>query len=354
MNSLMDYDYDLPEELIAQIPAEERSRSRLLVLDRREDALRHGRFEDLTAFLRPNDLLVMNDTRVIPARIEARRATGGRVELFLLRPAPEGEEEAPGEFSWIVMAKPSGRLKEGEELALVRGGRARLRVFRGGGQWETAFIDVDGRSGLFERGRMPLPHYIKRSWESDERDSIDRARYQTVYAARDGAVAAPTAGLHFTPDLLETLRAAGVGTVFVTLAVGVGTFAPVRAEDFGSHVMHHEDYEISDATAAAINQTRRAGGRIVAVGTTSARVLETVASDNGLVEPGSGRTGIYIYPPYTFKAVDALITNFHLPRSTLLLLVSALAGRERILGAYAEAVTRGYRFYSYGDAMLIV
>lgn len=352
--SLIDYDYDLPEELIAQVPTEERSLSRLLVVDRRAEALTHGRFGDLAVFLRRDDLLVMNDTRVIPARIEARRTTGGRVELFLLRPAGNDVPSAPDEITWIVMAKPSGRLKEGEDLALVRGGRARLRAFRGGGQWEATFSDVEGTAGLFERGRMPLPHYIKRAWEVDERDSIDRTRYQTVYAARDGAVAAPTAGLHFTPGLLETLGEAGVGTAFVTLAVGVGTFAPVRAEDFRSHVMHHEDYEISDATAAAINQTRRAGGRIVAVGTTSARVLETVARDDGLVEPGAGRTGIYIYPPYTFKAVDALITNFHLPRSTLLLLVSALAGRERILGAYAEAVRRGYRFYSYGDAMLIV
>jgi len=351
MNKLMDYNYDLPDALIAQVPAEERSRSRLLVLDRRKEALTHGRFEDLTAFLKAGDLLVMNNTRVIPARIEARRSTGGRVELFLLHPAPDGPSS---DLSWTVMAKPSGRLKEGEELILVKGGRARLSLFKGGGQWEADFVDVEGRLGLFERGRMPLPHYIKRSWESDERDGIDRTRYQTVYASRDGAVAAPTAGLHFTPGLLETLGAAGVATAFVTLAVGVGTFAPVRDEDFQSHVMHHEDYEISDATAAAINGTRRAGGRIVAVGTTSARVLETVARDDGRVEPGAGRTGIYIYPPYAFKAVDALITNFHLPRSTLLLLVSALAGRERILGAYAEAVRRGYRFYSYGDAMLIV
>ncbi len=350
----MDYDYDLPEELIAQIPAEERSRSRLLVLDRQSGALTHGRFEEIAAFFQPGDCLVMNDTRVIPARIEARRATGGKVELFLLQPVEEDAQHESHETSWIVLAKPSSRLKEGEELELARGGCARLRRFGDGGRWEVDFSGVGGARGLFEKGRMPLPHYIKRSWEKDERDSIDRARYQTVYAARDGAVAAPTAGLHFTPSLLDMLRAAGVRTAFVTLAVGVGTFAPVRADDFRSHVMHEEEYEISPATAEAINETRRRGGRIVAVGTTSARVLETVARADRLVEPGRGRTGIYIYPPYAFKAVDALITNFHLPRSTLLLLVSALAGRERILDAYAEAVARGYRFYSYGDAMLIV
>jgi S-adenosylmethionine:tRNA ribosyltransferase-isomerase len=229
-----------------------------------------------------------------------------------------------------------------------------LDEFLGGGEWFVSFEDIGGEEGLLARGRMPLPHYIRREWASDPNDELDRERYQTVYAAHDGAVAAPTAGLHFTPDVFDRLEAAGVRRVFLTLHVGVGTFAKVRKEDFRRHIMHEERYTLSQETATAINNARLKGGRIVAVGTTSARLLETLATKDGTVQPGSGSTGIYIYPPYRFKAVDALVTNFHLPRSTLLLFVSAFAGCERILAAYAEAVEQRYRFYSYGDAMLIL
>jgi S-adenosylmethionine:tRNA ribosyltransferase-isomerase len=351
LDTLADYDYTLPPELIAQVPADQRSSSRLLVIERGTGARRHAGFEDLPGLLRAGDVLVLNDTRVIPARLEARRATGGKVEIFLLEPAAGASEAQRG---WRALTKPSGRLKQGETLALVRGGRAVLERFLGGGEWTVSFEDVGGAGGLLARGRMPLPHYIERSWDADPRDSLDAERYQTVYAARDGAVAAPTAGLHFTPGLFERIEAAGVGRVFLTLHVGVGTFAPVRGEDYRRHVMHAERYTLSEEAAGAINGARAKGGRVVAVGTTSARVLETVAADDGTVRPGSGSTGIYIHPPYAFKGVDALVTNFHLPRSTLLLLVSAFAGRDNILAAYAEAVERRYRFYSYGDAMLIV
>jgi S-adenosylmethionine:tRNA ribosyltransferase-isomerase len=374
LETLKDYDYDLPPEMIAQVPAAQRAASRLLVLDRAGGAVRHARFCDLPGLLRPGDVLVLNDTRVIPARLEALRSTGGRVELFLLEPATGASEPAagaggargaaaghtprssppePGRW-WRALAKSSGRLKAGEALELVRGGRAVLEEFHGGGEWRVSFEGMGAGADLFEKGRMPLPHYIRREWASDPSDGLDRERYQTVYAARDGAVAAPTAGLHFTPEVFERLEAAGVERVFLTLHVGVGTFAPVREKDFRNHVMHAERYTLSEEAAAAVNAARRRGGRIVAVGTTSARVLETVAAEEGAVRPGSGSTGIYIHPPYRFRAVDALVTNFHLPRSTLLLLVSAFAGRERILGAYAEAVARRYRFYSYGDAMLIL
>jgi S-adenosylmethionine:tRNA ribosyltransferase-isomerase len=346
VETLVNYDYQLPKELIAQEPTPRRTGSRLLQLDRTTGSKRHGRFEDLPLFFRPGDVLVLNDTRVIPARIEATRKTGGRVELFLL--------ERSGAEQWIVLAKPSGRLKALETLELVGGGFAHLDLFRGGGEWLVSFDGPGSREELFSLGRMPLPHYIERAGGADPRDSLDRERYQTVYAASDGAVAAPTAGLHFTESLLSAIEASGVVVVRLTLHVGIGTFAPVREEDFRKHKMHEERFVISERTADAVNRARRTGGRVVAVGTTSARVLETVARDDGIVEPGAGRTGIYIYPPYRFKAVDGLVTNFHLPKSTLLFLVSALAGRENIMAAYAEAVAERYRFFSYGDAMLIV
>lgn len=354
MESLTSYDYELPPDLIAQVPSVERSGSRLLVLRRETGEREHTVFEELPGFLEAGDALVLNNTRVIPARIEAARRTGGQVELFLLEPG-DGDR-------WRVLAKPSGRLREGERLALHGGGAARMERFLHGGEWEVSFEDVGSRGDLFDRGRMPLPHYIRRERGEDGRDELDRERYQTIYAVEDGAVAAPTAGLHFTRELLQRVVSKGVRTVFVTLHVGVGTFAPVRQDDFRSHVMHEEKYTLSEEAAAAINETRARGGRIVGVGTTTARVLETSAGDDGIVKPGSGRTGIYIYPPYRFKALDALVTNFHLPRSTLLLLVSAFAqggdsgvsGREKILTAYAEAVNRGYRFFSYGDSMLIL
>lgn len=341
MNRLSDYSYDLPAELIAQTPASDRSASRLMRLDRVSGKVCHEKFYDLPAQLRPGDALVLNDTRVIPARIEARRATGGRVEIFLL------EEKA--DRSWDALARPTARLKEGERLTLEPEGTAVLEAYRGGGIWS---IDFEGVQPL-GLGRMPLPHYIDRKDGSDPRDDLDRNRYQTVYARSPGAVAAPTAGLHFTEGMLDKVAAMGVRVVKLTLHVGVGTFAPVRESDFTLHKMHTERFNLPAESAETLNKVRREKGRIVAVGTTSARVLETVAADDGTLQAASGETGIYIHPPYRFKALDCLLTNFHLPQSTLLLLVSAFAGRDHILNAYREAVENRYRFYSYGDAMFI-
>jgi len=336
-----DFDFDLPPELIAQEPAGERDASRLLVLDKSTGGLTHKNFTDLPDYLRAGDVLVVNDTKVFPARIEGvKPATGGRIEALLLKDLGAGRYEA------LV----KGRLPEGSEV--VFGGR--LTCVAGadlGGGMKVLCFPEDGLDAAIEEvGKMPLPPYIK---ESGRVDSRDRDRYQTVFAAKRGAVAAPTAGLHFTPALLGKIKAAGVSVVTVTLHVGIGTFMPVREEIVERHVMHDEEYVISPETAAVVNGARASGGRVFAVGTTSARTLESAAGPDGTVSAGGGRTGIFIYPGYRFRAVDCLITNFHLPKSTLIMLVCALAGREKLLSAYNEAVKARYRFFSYGDAMLI-
>lgn len=346
MNQLSDYDYELPEDLIAQVPAEERSNSKLLILDRNSGNIYHKRFYEIGPFLKPGDALVINNTQVIPARIRARRATGGEVEIFLLEQARDTQ--------WKALARPTARLREGERLIVQDGEEVELCYFMGDGIWTIDLGTAANEENLARIGRMPLPHYIKRNKEADPRDALDLERYQTVYGKHPGAVAAPTAGLHFTEPILEALDADKISVVSLTLHVGVGTFAPIRSDDISRHKMHEERYVLSEKSARILNETRQAGGRIVAVGTTSARVLETVAKEDRSIRPGSGRTDIYIYPPYRFKAIDALLTNFHLPRSTLLLLVSAFAGRERILAAYREAIEKRYRFYSYGDAMFIM
>ena len=338
---LSDFDYELPPERIASRPAERRDAARLFVHDVARDATEHARVAELERFLDPGDLLVVNDTRVLPARVHARRASGGAVELFFLAPAGEGR-------AWRALAHPARRLKPGEELQIERGGaRARL-VARPDAEWRVELFDpadpAASVEALLERvGHVPLPPYIERA-----DDEADRERYQTVFAAVPGAVAAPTAGLHFTPELLARLDARGVRRASVTLHVGAGTFLPVQSEDPREHAMHSERYELTPDTA------RAAGGRVVAVGTTSARVLETCAGEGGELNPGAGETRLFLLPGAPFRAVDALLTNFHLPRSTLLMLVSAFAGRERILRLYGEAIERGYRFYSYGDAMLLL
>ena len=339
-----DFDFDLPRELIAQHPSPRRDESRLLVLDRAADRIEHRQFRDIVDYLHPGDLLVLNDTKVVPARLVGHRSTGGRVEALLVEPATSG---------WTAMLKCRGRLREGEEIDF-EGGALRA-VYRGRDDSGKALLDFGlAASELMVKlesvGRAPLPPYIKRPPEDDPDRADDRERYQTVYAATPGAIAAPTAGLHFTSDLLDRLAARGVRHTTVTLHVGLGTFQPVTAERVEDHEMHAEAFAFPEEAARAIEQ---ATGRVVAVGTTAARVVETVASQP---DWGSafGWTGIFITPGYTFKRVDALLTNFHLPRSTLLMLVSALAGREGILAAYEEAVRLRYRFYSYGDAMLIV
>ena len=348
-----DLDYELPDELIAQFPLEARDAARLLVLTRRSGELHDASIGNLAELLRPGDLLVMNDTKVIPARFTAQRQTGGKVGgLFL-------EEERTGQ--WRVMLESSGRLRIDEGLEITSGSasgeRLTLTENRGQGQWSVRVAPTEAAVDLLERiGVTPLPPYIRRVRADPAIDSRDRARYQTVFASNPGAIAAPTAGLHLTHELLARVRENGVETAFVTLHVGVGTFAPIRATRLDQHVMHEEWFQLSDQTAAAIQQCRRRAGRVVAVGTTTARTLESAvdeSSANRTVRPRTGRTDLFVYPPYEFGVVDLLLTNFHLPRSTLLAMVMALGGVDNIRRTYRHAVRAGYRFYSYGDAMLI-
>jgi len=345
-----DFDYDLPPDRIAQTPARPRDASRLLVLDRKTGEIAHHRFRDLPDLLRPDDLVVLNDTRVVPAAFTARRATGGRIEGCFLRTLDDG--------GWEVLLSGGGRLREGETLRLVDArdrphAAVRLERRGEGGVWTVRPSEpVDAPALLSAVGRPPLPPYIRRG-RDDPRTVADRADYQTIYARRDGAVAAPTAGLHFTRRVLDGLAARGIERTTVTLHVGLGTFQPVRAKRAEDHRMQEEFLEVSPQAAGAVTRARRRGRRVVAVGTTTVRALESVAGEDGTARPGRGWTDLFIYPPHAFRVVGAMVTNFHLPRTTLLMMVSAFAGRERVLAAYREAVRRGYRFYSYGDAMLI-
>jgi S-adenosylmethionine:tRNA ribosyltransferase-isomerase len=337
------YDYALAPEAIAQVPVEPRDASRLLVLDRARDTRAHTVFRELVRFLAPGDLLVVNDARVVPARLLGRKPPGGgAVELMLVEPISAR--------SFQALVRMSGRARAGGVIDLGDGDRARLVRPLGRAGWEVEIEGPGDLPGLLERhGHVPLPPYIRREDRPE-----DRAWYQTVYAERPGAVAAPTAGLHFTPALLEALEAAGIARARVTLHVGPGTFQPLRSEELRSGELHPETFELPETTAAQVAATRARGGRVIAVGTTSARVLEACADGRGGVSAARGRTRLFIQPPFQPRVVDALITNFHLPRTSLLMLVAAFAGRERILEAYAEAGARGYRFYSYGDAMLIL
>jgi len=338
------FDYDLPEDLIAAVPAARRDESRLMVLDREGGATAHRRFFDLPDLLRAGDLLVMNDARVLPVRLSARRATGGAVEVLLVR--PEGAERR-----WLAMLRSSGSLREGEALAGEEGAPdVTLVEKRGEGYWT---VEV---AGPLSGGRMPLPPYIvrqrRRQGLPEQMPELDAERYQTVYARRDGAVAAPTAGLHFTDALLGRVRQRGVEARTLSLLVGPGTFRPVKCEEVEDHALDAEFYHLPRETAEAVQAALSEGRRVIATGTTTCRVLEQVAR-TGRYEEHEDWTNLFIYPPFEFRAVGALITNFHLPRSTLLMLVAAFAGRERVLAAYERAVREGYRFYSYGDAMFI-
>jgi S-adenosylmethionine:tRNA ribosyltransferase-isomerase len=340
---LEDLDYDLPPELIAQHPAARRDDARLLVVDRAAGALHDSRIAELARWLRPGDALALNETRVRPARLDVRRASGGRIELLIMRPEPEGR--------WRVLARPAKKAPPGTVLA-TDDGCLTLEVVEMGEEGERVVRVVSGDldRALEAHGRVPLPPYIHRPPEPE-----DRERYQTVFARVDGAVAAPTAGLHFTDELLASLAALGVSRVPLLLHVGPGTFRPISAPDPAKHVMDEEWYEITPEAAAALNAARARGGRIVAVGTTAVRALESACDANGgPLAASRGWTRKFILSPYEFRAVDALLTNFHLPRTTLLLLVAALAGEELLRRAYAHAVAERYRFYSYGDAMLVV
>ena len=335
-----DFWYDLPEELIAQTPLEQRDSSRLLVMDRKTGQLNHRQFFDVFDYLKPGDCLVMNDSRVLPARLLGNRPTGGAVELLLLKDL--------GDKKWECLAKPGRKLQAGQEVVFGDGKLTAtiLEVQDDGNRvvefhYEGIFLEI-----LEQLGKMPLPPYIKAELQNQE-------RYQTVYSREVGSAAAPTAGLHFTNALLEKIRSKGVKTAFVTLHVGLGTFRPVKVDDVTDHHMHAELCMISKETAELLNETKRSGGRIICVGTTSCRTLESLVNDDGSFEEKSKWTEIFIYPGYTFKAMDGLITNFHLPESTLVMLVSAFAGRENTLNAYSQAVKEKYRFFSFGDAMLI-
>ncbi len=342
---IRDFDYELPPALIAKRPLPERDAARMLVLEAHGLADRFVR--DLPAFARPGDVWVVNDTKVIPARLIGRKPTGGRVEILLLEAVGAAGDAAGGDL-WRAWGRANKPLAPGQRIAIAPDFAVEI-VSREGRELIVRLLadDGDASAALERHGHMPLPPYIDRP-DGEE----DRARYQTVFAARPGAVAAPTAGLHLTPALMAALEAAGARIARVTLHVGPGTFQPVQVEDVGAHRMHEEAFEIPARTADWVNEARARGGRVVAVGTTSLRALEA-AAEGGELAAGAGRTSIFIRPGYRFRIVDALLTNFHLPRSTLLMLVAALAGRERVLAAYRHAIARGYRFYSYGDAMWI-
>lgn len=336
-----DFMYDLPEELIAQTPMEKRDASRLLVLDKTTGEVEHKHFYDLTDYLRPGDCLVLNNSRVIPARLFGTRPTGGAVEVVLLKDL--------GENRWECLSRPGKKMRPGTEVSFGESGELKAvveEVMEDGNRilrfsYTGIFLEI-----LEQLGHMPLPPYIKAQLNDPE-------RYQTVYSKEPGSAAAPTAGLHFTNELLDKIRAMGVEVAFVTLHVGLGTFRPVKVENVEEHEMHSEYCTIPAETAEIITRTRERGGRVIAVGTTSCRTLESFAKPDGTVEESGGWTNIFIYPGYSFKCIDALVTNFHLPGSTLVMLVSALAGKENILNAYETAVAERYRFFSFGDAMFI-
>ncbi|AOZ91886.1 tRNA preQ1(34) S-adenosylmethionine ribosyltransferase-isomerase QueA [Paenibacillus crassostreae] len=336
------YNFDLPEELIAQTPLLDRSSSRLLTLSKEKGTIEHHSFKEITGYLKSGDTLVLNDTRVIPARLfGVKEETGAKAEILLLKNL--------GQDRWEVLVKPGKKLKQGNVITFSDELKAVIESEGEMGARVLAFSYQGIFHEILDRlGQMPLPPYIKDKLE-------DRERYQTVYARHEGSAAAPTAGLHFTDELLEEIRAKGVSVAFITLHVGLGTFRPMSVEKVEDHVMHEEYYSLSQETADLLNKTHQNGGRIIAVGTTSARTLETVGQKcaGGPLKESSGWTSIFMYPGYQFKVVDALITNFHLPKSTLVMLVSALAGREHILEAYQEAVKEKYRFFSFGDAMFI-
>jgi S-adenosylmethionine:tRNA ribosyltransferase-isomerase len=377
-----DYDYELPPGRVARYPVKDRDESRLLVVDRGGANIRHLRFRDLMELVPPGDLLVVNESRVLPARLLGRKPTGAPSEILLLRPvegAPvaadgsagaggggveagagrgaPGSSASPGSGShpgdgklWEALVRPGGKLKPGRRVEVAPELEVEiLDSTPDGGRIVRLVTDLSGEEAVHRFGHMPLPPYLER-----EDEPMDRERYQTVYATRPGSVAAPTAGLHFTDHLLDELALRGVGLARVILHVGVGTFRPVESEDPANHRMHTETYQVSREAAEAVNRCRASGGKVWAVGTTVVRTLESAAGEDGRVRPGAGETHLFIHPPYRFKAVDRLITNFHLPRSTLLMLVAAFAGYEVTMEAYRAAMAGEYRFYSYGDAMAIL
>lgn len=341
---LQDFDYALPEELIAQVPAPDRDRSRMMGVDRGTGRLQDRIFREFPELLRKGDVLVINDSKVIPARLFARKTTGATVEILLLK-----SREGTSSTRWEVLLRPAKRIKAGTTMAFDGGAGVRVLERINERKWVVEFqADEPFESFLRRRGQAPLPPYIRRPKESAQSPD-DLERYQTVYAKRPGSVAAPTAGLHFTESILDRIRESGIPVATVTLHVGHGTFTPVEAEQIEDHTMDEEYFEIGAETAETINSA----GRVIAVGTTSTRVLESIADERGLIRPTSGSTGLYIYPGYRFRRVGALLTNFHLPKSSLFLLACAFGGRELMFSAYQRAIAEKYRFYSYGDCMFI-
>lgn len=347
MHRTSDFDYDLPPALIAQEPLPDRAASRLLVLERATGAVQHRHFRNIVDLVSPEDVLVLNTSRVIPARLHGKREGGSGMggapaEILLVRELPDG--------TWLAMGHPGGKLKPGRRVTFGDDSVAEVVEVLGGGLRRVRFVGgLDARATLAKYGEVPLPPYIRRPATAADQD-----RYQTVYAEHPGSVAAPTAGLHFTADLLERVRARGTAVATLDLHVGPGTFKPVEVDDLAGHRMHPEPYAVSEPAARTINERRARGGRVWAVGTTVVRTLETVAAPDGAVHAGTGETSLFIYPAYRFRVVDRLVTNFHLPRSTLLMLVCAFGGYEAVMEAYRCAVEERYRFYSYGDAMVIL
>ena len=337
-----DFEYDLPADRIAQEPLPDRAASRLLVLERATGAVTHRHFADIAELIPPGDVLVLNTSRVIAARLHGKRDSGNDAELLLVRALADG--------TWLAMGHPGGKLKPGRRVTFGADSAVEIVEVLGGGLRRVKFTGaLDAQATIATYGEVPLPPYIHRPPTAADRD-----RYQTVYAAHDGSVAAPTAGLHFTPALLERLKAKGVAVASLDLHVGPGTFKPVEADDMAGHVMHAEVFEIPAETTTLVNEREGVGRRAWCVGTTVVRALESAADERGQVRAGAGETSLFIHPPYEFRVVDRLLTNFHLPRSTLLMLVCAFGGYEAVMGAYREAVREGYRFYSYGDAMAII
>lgn len=349
---LSEYDYDLPEELIAQMPADKRENSKMMVLNRKDRTISHKHFYDIVDLIEPNTLLVMNNTKVLPARLIGHKDTGAKIEVFLLKSVENSEN---GCF-WDVLIKPSKRVKPdtvikiSDELSVKA-----LKRLEENGEWlvELIYEGENVLDVLHRNGQIPLPPYIERKIPNEDLKKLDFERYQTVYAKDEGSVAAPTAGLHFTKEILEKLQDKGVELAYVTLNVGLGTFRPVQCENVLEHKMHSETFEISEKASEQINRAKREGRKIVAVGTTTVRTLETAYQKFGCIKPCHDHSELFIYPPFEFKVIDNLTTNFHLPKSTLLMLVSALAGKDFIFEAYKEAIENNYRFFSYGDCMYI-
>ncbi|MCM1338387.1 MAG: tRNA preQ1(34) S-adenosylmethionine ribosyltransferase-isomerase QueA [Muribaculaceae bacterium] len=346
---LSDFDYELPEELIAQMPADKRQNSKMLVLNRTDNTVEHKHFFDIVDYLDDNSILVLNNTKVIPARLYGTKETGAKIEVFLLEAAADNQK------LWSALIKPSKRVKPGTEITVSPELKIKpIKRLEDDGEW---LVELNYNGDLFDIlhriGNIPLPPYIERKLQSEELKQFDINRYQTVYAKDEGSVAAPTAGLHFTKDILKKLKEKGVEIVYVTLNVGLGTFRPVKCENILEHKMHSETFEITQDAADKINKAKSEGKSIVAVGTTTVRTLETAYQKYGCIKACHDHSELFIYPPYEFKVIDKLITNFHLPKSTLLMLVSALAGKDFIFKAYEEAIKNEYRFFSYGDCMLI-